>query len=177
METKNLEFIQGIISRLAGNSFQMKGWNVALAAAAIGLASAKDSKPTLAALATVPALAFWFLDGYYLALEKLYRDLYKNAIKAEQLLDLDAGTHGLAQWFASTLRPSVAGLHVPRPWSAAASVRAAVLRAWHRRTWRRGRAERNRVRNAPSASNAPTMNARSLRRHICSNRYRAGCFG
>ena len=31
METKHLEFIQSIIARLAGNSFQMKGWNVALA--------------------------------------------------------------------------------------------------------------------------------------------------
>jgi len=63
METKHLEFIQSIIARLAGNSFQMKGWNVALATAAIGFAVAKDSRPTLAVLAVVPALAFWFLDA------------------------------------------------------------------------------------------------------------------
>jgi hypothetical protein len=63
------EFIQGIISRLAGNSFQMKGWNVALATAAVGLAAAKDSKPTLAVLAVVPARVL--VSGCILALESL----------------------------------------------------------------------------------------------------------
>ena len=113
MDTKHLEFIEGIISRLAGNSFQMKGWNVALATAAVGLAAAKDSKPTLAVLAVVPALAFWFLDAYYLALETLYRDLYKKAIKAEPSFDLDIGSVKPAGWFECVRRPSVVGLHLP----------------------------------------------------------------
>jgi hypothetical protein len=77
------------------------------------LAAAKDSRPTLAVLGVVPALAFWFLDSYYLALETLYRDLYKKAIKAEPSFDLDAGSVGVKGWLASLLRPSVAGLHVP----------------------------------------------------------------
>jgi hypothetical protein len=113
METKHLEFIQGIISRLAGNSFQMKGWNVALATAAVGFAAAKDSRPTLAVLAVVPALAFWFLDAYYLALESLYRDLYKKAIAAEPSFALDAGTVGFMKWLTAAFRPSVALLHAP----------------------------------------------------------------
>jgi hypothetical protein len=112
METKHLEFIQAIISRLAGNSFQMKGWNVALATAAVGFAAAKDSKPTLAVLAVVPALAFWFLDAYYLTLETLYRDLYKKAVAAPSF-DLEAGLVKPSGWFKSALRPSVVGLHVP----------------------------------------------------------------
>ncbi len=113
METKHLEFIQAIISRLAGNSFQMKGWNVALATAAIGLAAAKDSKPTLAVLAVVPALAFWFLDAYYLALEASYRDLYGKAIRAEPSFLLDVGPVDSVGWLRCVLRPSVAGLHAP----------------------------------------------------------------
>lgn len=113
METKHLEFIQAIISRLAGNSFQMKGWNVALATAAIGLAAAKDSKPTLAVLAVAPALAFWFLDAYYLALEARYRALYDKTIKDEASFLLDAGPVDSVGWLRCVLRPSVAGLHAP----------------------------------------------------------------
>ena len=112
-DTKDLEFIQAIIARLAGNSFQMKGWNVALATAAVGLAAAKDSRPTLAVLAVIPALAFWFLDAYYLGLERLYRDLYKKAANAAPSFDLDAGCLKPHAWLQSVLRPSVIGLHVP----------------------------------------------------------------
>jgi hypothetical protein len=113
METKHLEFIQTIIARLASNSFQMKGWNVALATAAVGLAAAKDSRPTLAVLAVVPSLAFWFLDAYYLGLERLYRDLYKKAISGPPSFDLDAGSLRPKAWLGSAMRPSVAALHVP----------------------------------------------------------------
>jgi hypothetical protein len=111
---QHLEFIEGVIDRLGGNSFQIKGWNVALATAAVGFAASKDSHPTAAALAVVPSIALWFLDGYYLALEKLFRDLYASA---------DAGTTapyslkpaGLTAslWAAATWRWSVAGLHLP----------------------------------------------------------------
>src|SRR5437870_13594192 len=103
-DTKDLEFIQAIIARLAGNSFQMKGWNVALATAAVGFAAAKDSRPTLAVLAVIPALAFWFLDAYYLALETQYRALYKKAIGTPSF-DLDAGSIKPREWFKSALRP------------------------------------------------------------------------
>ena len=113
VETKHLEFIQAIISRLAGNSFQMKGWNVALATAAVGFAATKDARPTLAVLAVVPALAFWFLDSYYLTLERRYRELYKQAINAQVPLGLDAGSVAAREWFASAFRPSVVGLHAP----------------------------------------------------------------
>jgi len=112
MDTKHLEFIQGIISRLAGNSFQMKGWNVALATAAVGFAAAKDSRPTLSVLAVVPALAFWSLDAYYLAVERQYRDLYKKAI-SEPSFDLEVGSLRAIDWLRSAGRPSVFGLHAP----------------------------------------------------------------
>jgi hypothetical protein len=58
MDSKPLEFIQAIIARMAGNSTQMKTWNVALATAAIGFVAAKDSKPGAAIYALVPALHF-----------------------------------------------------------------------------------------------------------------------
>lgn len=114
METKHLEFIQAIISRLAGNSFQMKGWSVALATAAVGFSAARDSTPTLAVLAVVPALAFWFLDAYYLALEGLYRHLYNAAIEAvAPSFGLNAGQLNARAWFKAAFRLSVVGLHLP----------------------------------------------------------------
>lgn len=111
---KHLDFINGVIGRLAGNSFQMKSWNVALAAAAIGFAASKDSHGTAAAFAVVPSLAFWFLDGYYLGLERLYRELYRAAnADRKAAYDLDAGKLSFGGWLSATLRISVAGLHLP----------------------------------------------------------------
>jgi hypothetical protein len=111
---QHLEFIEGVINRLGGNSFQIKGWNVALATAAVGFAASKDSHPTAAVLAVVPAFALWFLDGYYLALERLYRDLYVSAdsgAKAPYTLSCDALT--FTKWVEATWRWSVFGLHLP----------------------------------------------------------------
>jgi hypothetical protein len=113
MDTKHLEFIQNIIARLAGNSFQMKSWNVALATAAVGLAAAKDSKPTLAVLAIIPAFAFWLLDSYYLAQEKRYRVLYSKATEPPQSFSLDAGQVTAGDLFKCMFRLSVFGLHLP----------------------------------------------------------------
>lgn len=113
-DPKHLEFIQGIVSRLAGNSFQMKAWNVALATAAVGFAATKDSHPGAAVLAVVPALAMWFLDGYYLALEKLYRDLYAEAAAGRvDAYSLKVAGLRPSLWLRSLARWSVAGLHLP----------------------------------------------------------------
>jgi hypothetical protein len=115
METKHLEFTQAIISRLAGNSFQMKAWNVALATAAIGFAAAKDAHAGMAVLAIVPSIAFWFLDAYYLGLEKLFRDPYKSLTQDPDhpSFDIAAGPLSPGRSIDAVLRPSVIGLHLP----------------------------------------------------------------
>jgi hypothetical protein len=111
---KHLEFLQAIITRLAGNSFQIKAWNVALATAAVGYAATKDSHPTAAVLAAVPSFAFWCLDAYYLGLERIYRDHYNSAvIGAVPPFDLKAPELGLSDWLGMIWRPAVAGLHLP----------------------------------------------------------------
>lgn len=78
MMDKYLEFIQNIISRMANNSFLIKGWSVTLVAALFALA-AKDSNTDYAQLAYFPAIMFAFLDAYYLYQERLFRDLFKEA--------------------------------------------------------------------------------------------------
>lgn len=114
MDTKPLEFIQAIIARLSGNSFQMKAWNVALATAAVGLAAAKDGNPRPVIYAIVPAFALWLLDAYYLALEKRYRDLYQLSIsQTTQSYSLNIDPPDTLLFLASLFRPAVALLHLP----------------------------------------------------------------
>jgi len=72
---KHLELIQNIISRMASNSFLLKGWSVTLVSALFALA-AKDQHLAFVYLAYFPAIAFWILDGYFLWQERLFRALY-----------------------------------------------------------------------------------------------------
>ena len=72
---RHLEMIQGIIIRMASNSFLLKGWSVILVSALFALA-ARDANVSFVYLAYFPALAFWILDGYFLWQEKLFRALY-----------------------------------------------------------------------------------------------------
>jgi hypothetical protein len=73
---QHLEFVQQIIARLNGNSFQLKTWAVTLTAGLFALS--ERSHPGFAALAIGPILVFWILDAYYLTLERQYRGLYKH---------------------------------------------------------------------------------------------------
>ena len=80
---KHLEFIQGVINRLATNSFQMKGWSVVLVAAILVLL-ARESRLEAAYIALAPILVFWALDGYFLWQERLYRALYNHVRTLEE---------------------------------------------------------------------------------------------
>jgi len=77
---KHLEFLQAVITRMAGNSMAAKGWSVALTTALVGLATAEQANPRFVFLALVPPLAFWAIDAYYMYLERCYRDRF-NAVK------------------------------------------------------------------------------------------------
>ena len=80
---KHLEFIQGVINRLATNSFQMKGWTVVLVAAILVLL-AREHRLDATYIALAPILIFWALDGYFLWQERLYRALYDHVRTLEE---------------------------------------------------------------------------------------------
>ena len=67
---KHLDLIQGVINRMANNSFLLKGWSVTLISALFALA-AKDSNSLFIYLAYFPCVAFWSLDGYFLWQERM----------------------------------------------------------------------------------------------------------
>ena len=70
---KHMDYIQSAISRMASNSFYLKGWNVTIIAAIVAL-SFKESDWRIYACALVLNVVFWFLDAYYLMQEKLFRE-------------------------------------------------------------------------------------------------------
>lgn len=77
---KHLEMIQEIISRMASNSFALKGWAVTLVAGIFALAG-KDTEKMYFLVAYLPIVVFWGLDSYYLLQERLYRALYDKVRK------------------------------------------------------------------------------------------------
>ena len=71
----HLKMIQAVITRMAGNSFLIKGWSVMLVAALFALAAA-NTNALFVYLAYFPAFMFWALDAYFLRQERLFRKLY-----------------------------------------------------------------------------------------------------
>lgn len=88
----HMEMIQGIINRMAGNSFSLKGWAVTLVAGIFALAG-KETDKMYFIIAYVPIIVFWFLDAYYLLQERLYRALYnKVRMMKEEEIDFNMNT-------------------------------------------------------------------------------------
>jgi hypothetical protein len=114
---KHLDLIQGVINRLAGNSFSVKTWAVGLIAVLGGLA-AKDADARLAIALLFPALCFWGLDAYYLRQERLYRKLYEKAVKEDprapvyslNATPFESEVGGIGK---VALSPTVRWLHLP----------------------------------------------------------------
>jgi len=83
---KEVEVIQGIINRMAFNSFLIKGWTITLVVVALLLKGAKHQ----VWIAFIPLFVFWFLDAYFLWQERMYRKLYDwvtiNRLKSEENL-------------------------------------------------------------------------------------------
>lgn len=104
---KHLEMLQGVINRMANNSFLLKGWSVILVSALFALA-AKDSQIYFIYLAYFPVIAFWHLDGYFLWQERLYRKLYdKVRLKNESEIDYSMDTRPIMGEVTSWARTSL----------------------------------------------------------------------
>ncbi len=85
---KHLEFLQGVINRMANCSFLLKGWSVILVAALLALSAATQEKVALISISFVPVIVFWILDGYYLWQERLFRAVF-NAVRTKDENEID----------------------------------------------------------------------------------------
>lgn len=113
---KEIDLIQNVITRMAHNSFLIKGWSLSIIG--VMLALIKDSVFTskgslLLCVIFVFTIIFWYLDAFFLKTENQYRKLYNwtitNRLKGnyENLYDLNAkrfkvGSH-LKIMFTKTL--------------------------------------------------------------------------
>lgn len=77
---KHLELIQGVVNRMASNSFLFKGWSITIIAG-ISAFAAKDSNTTLMIVPIVSTMLFWSIDAYYLMLERAFRNIYNSVAK------------------------------------------------------------------------------------------------
>ncbi|PKA22444.1 hypothetical protein CH381_30855 [Leptospira sp. mixed culture ATI2-C-A1] len=87
---KEIDLIQDCISRMANNSFLLKGWLISILAVILALAEKQVNFLVLSTILIIPVLSFWYLDAYYLCTERKYRALYnwvlENRPKNKDLL-------------------------------------------------------------------------------------------
>ena len=85
MEKKlaHLEMIQAVITRMASNSFALKGWAVTLVAGLFAL-SGKDANQFYYLVTYIPIVVFWYLDANYLCQERMYRNLYEKVRELDE---------------------------------------------------------------------------------------------
>lgn len=82
----HLSMIQAIVERMSNNSFKLKEWSVLVMIAVFSFASDDNTKAVIITL--VPLIVFWFLDTYYLMLERKYRKLYDDVrLREEKNID------------------------------------------------------------------------------------------
>ncbi len=81
---KHLEFIQNIISRMAGNLFFLRGWTITLIAALLALFAKGNNSNYIIYFLIVLTFVFWILDGYFLSQERLFRSLYNHVRKLKE---------------------------------------------------------------------------------------------
>ena len=87
---KEIDLIQSIISRMANNSFLLKGWLISLIAIffALTIDSVMVNKPVyFGAILSLIVIVFWYLDAFFVHKEKCYRELYNWVIENRKNTD------------------------------------------------------------------------------------------
>ena len=79
---KEIDLIQGCISRMAQNSFLIKGWAVTVVTVVLALMEKNIDPIYLCLVLFIPLVAFWYLDAFFLQTEKMYRKMYEWVLKA-----------------------------------------------------------------------------------------------
>ncbi|MCH7883332.1 hypothetical protein IIA95_02875 [Patescibacteria group bacterium] len=115
----HLAMIQGVIDRMGGNLFYLRGWAITLLVALFAV----STSPLLAVEQWAPALffvlliLFWIFDGYFLSLERKYRGLYnKVRLLNEEQIDFSMNVqefsiHADKTLFAAMLSPTLLGFY------------------------------------------------------------------
>lgn len=99
---KEIDLIQGCISRMANNSFLVKGWALSLIAGVTVFTNGENFDNLIFLLTTiVPFVCFWVLDAFFLQTEKKYRAMYSDRLKKrkngddDQLFELEPNKYNV----------------------------------------------------------------------------------
>ncbi|MDH7912079.1 hypothetical protein [Winogradskyella sp. SYSU M77433] len=76
-KSQHREFTQRVITRMNTNSFQIKGMMITIIAAFLAVYAA-NPKSIFIILPVPLVILFWFLDSYYLQMERKFRGIYKD---------------------------------------------------------------------------------------------------
>ena len=105
---KEIDLIQACITRMANNSFLLKGWAVSIIAVILALADKAIEPALLSAVVLIPLISFWYLDAFFLRTERMYRQMYswviaKRCAEDNSLL-YDLNPHRFAKSVDTTLK-------------------------------------------------------------------------
>lgn len=78
---KEIDLIQSCIKRMAQNSFMVKGWLITLLSVIIALLPKTFDIKLLCIMGLITIVCFWYLDGFFLKTEKIYRWKYEWVIE------------------------------------------------------------------------------------------------
>ena len=98
---KEIDLIQGCINRMAHNSFVVKEWLITLVTVILALLPEKINISLLCYVIIIVTIAFWYLDGFFLKTEKLYRWKYEWVIhnrKDNGKYKYDLNPHNSKMW-------------------------------------------------------------------------------
>ncbi|MBE2893508.1 hypothetical protein [Spirabiliibacterium falconis] len=70
---KEIDLLQACITRMANNSFLIKGWAITLVSLILTI---NNNHSKFNWFVIIPVLAFWYLDAFFLKSERLYRKQY-----------------------------------------------------------------------------------------------------
>ena len=73
---KEIDLIQGCITRMAQNSFLIKGWALTIVTVVLALTEKIVDSIYLCLVILIPLMGFWYLDAFFLQTERMYRKMY-----------------------------------------------------------------------------------------------------
>ena len=90
-KVKHLEFIQNVIIRISGKSFEVKKWTISIMTGGMVL-FVNDGNVYVLVILLLTDIMMWYLDATYLQIEKRYRSLYEKVALVDNivLFNMDA---------------------------------------------------------------------------------------
>ncbi|MCC7004752.1 hypothetical protein IT397_02435 [Candidatus Nomurabacteria bacterium] len=99
----HLAMIQGVISRMGGNLFFLKGWAVTLIIGLFAATISFNGNQYLNFILVGALVFFWGFDAYFLSLERCFRNLYDEVRnKNEEDIDFSMDISDFKKYYKNT---------------------------------------------------------------------------